>query len=638
MTMLPYVSRGLFQRAAKPVAPGKGASVVLLLDVSASSAQQSEGISVISSMQAMAGRTLNSLQHGSDKVNIVYASAKPKKAFPEVSNNFTAVRQELRHVEPTQERADLAEAVALAGQLLHDQGGQRRLVILSDMQRTNWSDVTLQEQAGTLLPKGTQVTVLPVSGGKVANTALSEPRAFPVQPIVGQPLQLVVHVVNYAETERTVKVSSTVDGRAAGSQEVTLKPWEGADISFETRLAEAGQHEVVFFTPNDSLATDNQAYLVVQSVQRVPVVVVGDDNPNEPGTATYFLVRALGPRGDAVDNLDVRHLSSADLNYGRISDAEAVFVSYVGRLGAEALKALHLYANQGGGVVFFCGQGPVNENLLAFSSLAKHEELLPWAPGTARDLTASGEFLQISEGKWNSQLLSDFDEQSRYALSQIRFSRVWGAGRLKPSAVSLLTFSDGTPAVAAQHVGSGRMVVCNFSPSLVCSDLGKYGSFVALTHCLTHFVRPRKDWRGQATVGKSFTFAAGAGTEGNLQKVKVIGPDTRDCQAKLSGDSHNLLVHLDHPTLPGFYKLISDSGPLSTAAVNCDPRESDLRTIDEKLVREHLRNENLGLEVRGLEQEGPILNVRGRPLWPNFLAAAMAVLALEMILLAVWKR
>ena len=235
------------EKGAKPVAPGKGASVILLLDLSASAAQQSEGISVINSMRAMAGRTLNSLQNGTDRVNIVYASSKPKKAFPEVSNNFAAVREELRHIEPTQERADLAEAIALAGQVLHDQGGQRRLVILSDMQRTNWSDVTFQEQAGTLLPKGTQVTILPVSGGKVANTALGEPRAFPVQPIVGQPLHLQVHVTNYADTERTVKVSSAVDGRATGSQEVTLKPWEGADIDFETKLNKPGHHEVVFF-------------------------------------------------------------------------------------------------------------------------------------------------------------------------------------------------------------------------------------------------------------------------------------------------------------------------------------------------------------------------------------------------------
>ena len=54
--------------------------------------------------------------------------------------------------------------------------------------------------------------------------------------------------------------------------------------------------------------------------------------------------------------------------------------------------------------------------------------------------------------------------------------------------------------------GAGKLVVCNFSPSLSCSDLGKYGGFVALAQSLFHYVRPTREQHGRATAGKAFRY------------------------------------------------------------------------------------------------------------------------------------
>ncbi|MCY2931065.1 MAG: hypothetical protein NTV86_16575, partial [Planctomycetota bacterium] len=90
--------------------------------------------------------------------------------------------------------------------------------------------------------------------------------------------------------------------------------------------------------------------------------------------------------------------------------------------------------------------------------------------------------------------------------------------------------------------------------------------------------------------------------------------------------------------LPGFYKVSAGDRVAARAAVNVDPRESDLRTIDPALVREHMSDDRVSLEIRDSRQEGPVLALRGTPLWHWFLMAAMAAIAAELVLLSVWKK
>lgn len=623
-------------RPAAGLAADAGTALVIVPDLSASAAQQADGVSVIGSMKALAGRALDSLAEGTDMANIVYGTSKPRAAFPQLSNNFAALRQELDRLAPTQGRADLLEAFAQAGAFLREHQGPRRVVVLSDMQRTNWADVTLKGQSRELLPIGTAITIVPVPSPSAGNAGVSAPRAVPVQPIVGRPFRVQVRLANFSDRPRTTPVEATLEGRSLGRQSVTLKPWEERDVSFEAKVDSPGSHTATFTIPPDGLAADNQAFLVVQAVARIPVAVVGDDNPNQQGGATYFLSRALAPRGDMGDDLEVRHLTGRDLSFGRIRDVEAVLVGAVGQLPPEALRALYMYVNQGGGVAFFCGEGPVAQNMLAFSAQARQGDCLPWLPTGQRDLASGGGAMQLGEGDFRHPILADFDEPSRESLRQIRFFRVWLSGAMKPNAQGILKFSDGTPALALQSVGSGKVVLANFSPALTCSDIGKYGSFVALAHGLVDSLRPRQDWRGQALAGEPLSVAINQSEGAGV--YTVLAPDERPCEAQAVSEAGQTNVTVPEALLPGFYKVTLGDRVAGRAAVNVDPRESDLRAIDQALVREHLLDERVSLEIRDSRQDGPVLALRGRPLWHWFLLAAMGAVGAELVLLSVWKK
>ena len=179
-----------FWQSALATPQGQAAAVVLIVDSSASARQERDGMRFWHTLQASAERTIGALTPGLDVVNVIEASSNPRPLLPKLTPNLAAAANEVRTLQPTFERADLPRALSLAGEQLARHTGGRRLVILSDLQRSNWA--ALIDGSPVPLPSGTQVTVVEPSVEPPENVALSAPRAFPPQPLVGQPVQLVV--------------------------------------------------------------------------------------------------------------------------------------------------------------------------------------------------------------------------------------------------------------------------------------------------------------------------------------------------------------------------------------------------------------------------------------------------------------
>ncbi len=364
-------------------AADRAAAIVLLLDVSASSAQQIDGVSYLERLRAAANRALDDIRSGVDVANIVYADAQPNAALPRVSPNLPALRAELQKMSASEERADLATAVATAGKMLAEHRGPRRLVVLSDLQATNWADALEGSALSRLLPSDTLVTVADVDTPVPENLALGNPRFYPPQPIAGQTCELTVHVTNYSEAARQVLVALAVqtagDAAVTQDQTVMLGAGESRDVLFSVTAPERGRLLATFSVPHDALEADNRAYLVLEATGRIPLLLVSDDSPSDASTSAYYLLRSSAPRGDDTDRFDVRHRRAIDLTAADLKSVGGVIVGYLGELSAGAAKTLVDYMDAGGGVVFFCGEGLVPRNLEAIASAAGERQILPWA-------------------------------------------------------------------------------------------------------------------------------------------------------------------------------------------------------------------------------------------------------------------
>ena len=309
---------------------GQSTAVVLLVDRSASTGRQSGGVTGIERIRAAAGRALDSLRSGTDVANIVFADAQPDAAFDRMSANLPVLRQELERLGSSEERADFPAAVAVAGRLLSERSGPKRLVVFSDLQASNWTDALGEGSLGELLPPDTIVTVTDGRERTPDNLGLAEPRHFPAQPLAGQECELSVRVNNFGGGAAQVRVSMETEtsGGEGGILDQTVSREAAGDgaAHFRAGAPEGGTLLVTFSVPADALAVDNRAYLVVKSSAQIPVLIVSDDSPNDPGTTAYYTLRALAPHGDESDRFSVRHVRPLELAPELLAGVSVLFV------------------------------------------------------------------------------------------------------------------------------------------------------------------------------------------------------------------------------------------------------------------------------------------------------------------------
>jgi len=644
---------------------GRDASVVILVDLSASARQQVAGVSAIHLMKAQAGGVLDALVPGEDLVNMVYATARPSAALPGLTANPEALRGEVMSFEPGYERADLAGALALAGRMLADRPGARRLVVVSDLQAGNWADVLDTLSKPSPLPAGTEVTVLEPGHRSAKNLALHGAWVSPRAPRVGRPTGLGVRVTNHSDSPQSSTVRLRVDGREKGSRSLTVEPRQTREVGFTAELGGPGDHRVVFTLPGDGFPADDRCYLVARAVGRVPVVVVSDDDTDAPGVGGYYLVRALTPYGDSRDRYEVRRVVSGELSRAKLDEAAAVFVEGTGAVSPGRILNLYHYMRAGGGVVYFLGDGEVSENLEVLDRLAP-DGVLPWFPVALRDHTAGDEPWTIAWGDWGATLLRRFDEAGRDALAQIRVRRAWIGGEIDRRAHTLLRYTDGTPALVWRGVGAGRLVLMNVSPEATHSDLGKHGVFVALMQGLADEMNDAEKPSRENVVGRVVSFTptvpvdpggptpvvlhpdgktrvdaefllSDTGDIGGAGGARVFGPVRGAQGPALDSFRSGAGVVIDAPDAPGFYTVKQGDAVLGVAAVNLDPRESDLRRVGADELQSAL---SAGVVKAGVPNaNSPAgLGAHGRAVWGWLVLVAMGLFGIEMGLQGYWQR
>ncbi|MFW5682308.1 MAG: vWA domain-containing protein [Phycisphaeraceae bacterium] len=346
-------ARPLLDAAPTAAADGeRSGTVVLVIDRSASTRAILQGVPAVGMLQALAIAELDAMTAGLDRVQVVWADAVPRAAFAQPTTNHELVRREIGEAEATRERADLRGAIALAGERLAEAPGERRLVVISDMQASNWAEI--DTSAFDALPRGVAVRVPSFDAAETFNATLVSLQCEPAMPVVGQPLIVTAEVRNHAPSPRRIEVRLDVDGREHARRDVTVEAWSSGQAVFRIDPQRPGDVELTAAIPDDSLAVDNTRHAVVEVVDRLPVLLVSDDRPDEPGSASFFLSRSLAPRGSERDRYRIVHRAFDEVVR---EDLQSFAVVMVGRMGSapsdDAVAALGRYLRAGGSVLWF---------------------------------------------------------------------------------------------------------------------------------------------------------------------------------------------------------------------------------------------------------------------------------------------
>jgi hypothetical protein len=239
--------------------------LVLVVDASASMNTRADGATRFEKARRAALNLVDQLRSG-QRMALVRMARAPRLVLP-FTDDPARLKAALAALRPTDEHAALKPALLFALSLAKDLG-ERQVALIGD---GAYGD---EEGAAGIL--NDTVTFIPVEGGgENAGIVRFAYRPF-LPPQVGGELLLTVR--SFARAARQVVARVALDGRAPLEHRIALEP--GAQQTLLIPVPQDAQGVVrAELQPEDDLASDDRAYLVIARTETAQVLLVGEAEP-----------------------------------------------------------------------------------------------------------------------------------------------------------------------------------------------------------------------------------------------------------------------------------------------------------------------------------------------------------------------
>jgi hypothetical protein len=608
-------------------------AAIVILDASLSMGYQGGRLTPFSQGKVAASEILERLG-SNDVANLILAKAQPIAIFQEPRGGVGQLQSELEKAQPSLERADLDAAVALAlEQLERSEGLRKEIHFVSDFQRTNWASVDF-----SAIPEAVQTVFVSVGPEEAENTAVMEVLLSPASPSISEEIEIVCRVANYSPRPHAIGVELSFDGASVSEKSVDIDPGMTASASFRVRPKRMGALEGTLRIPHDGLEADDVRYFVLPVTDRVRVgVSAGESGSGKPGELERILRAAIDPLGDEGGPLVPQTIPQEGLGNLAQQPIQVLLTAGTRPFDNEEAASVLNFLKGGGGVVFFLN-GPADRvNLERLAEISEGEFEPAYRLGGMVDLTDDprGNFATFHEAQYEHPILRKFRETG--ALADLHFFRYFKTDRAGTKGRILIRYEDGNIALAESSVGTGNILVANFSVDRGASDLSRSTTFVPLLHETIASVRPRGGAGRTFEVGGPCSTTVSAPQKG--ASFRFESPDEKEIDASLAQSGEEVGVMIGDTAAPGFYRIYEGADRIGSIAVNVDSRESNLERLSLEQVQDLSRiSRNRFYASQGKDVAALRRLREGAPLWHYLLLAAVAALAMEQMLALLWKR
>lgn len=590
-------SRPLLERdASGRVAEGGAREVVLLLDRSYSMGLESRWAAA----QRAALAEVAALGPADRMSVIAFDAAAAVLAQP--TADAARLRSLIEAVQPGSGTTRYDPAIRLATNLLAASDRPRReLVLVSDLQRAGLGDGMEAK-----LPAGTEVRSSPLPGSGAANLAVAGV-TFRRERFEGQErVTATARIVNTSDVAvQGAPVTLELDGRVVRTEPVSVAAHAAATLSLPPFTLSRPLRGTVS-VPADALAADDSHAFALAPGEALSVLAL-DAGRGE----SLYLGRALEVGGEP--GFAVREQRGAAI--GDLRGVDVVVLNGVAAPGADAVRRLRAFVEQGGGLVVVLGPGSGVGGAL--------DALLPGTIGQLADRTQGGG-ASLGYLDLEHPVFEVFRAPRSGDLSAARFYRYRPVQARADSAVSVLArFDDGSIALAERRLGRGRVLVWASTLDREWNDLAVQPVYVPFVHRLLRHAAGFEPPRAARTVGEVVDARAAAAATADVELL-VTSPD--GARRPLAAGERALPLEQR-----GFYTVRATGGDavLATIAANVDVAESELSALEPAAF---------AASVHTPGEAGPVLAAasvtlaereRRQSLWWYLLAGAVALLALE---------
>jgi hypothetical protein len=564
-------------------------TIVLVVDRSASMGFVEQGQSRFVRATAQAEAVLQGA--GSQTLaNIIWMDAEPESEFPDPAVNVNALRESLRRAQVTQEPGEVNEAMRSAMEQLGRGEGAKELYVISDFQTTAWKGAALN------IPPNVKLLTIPVATTAASNAALTSLVVQPERPVSGTEARILCRVRNFSDAEAKTTVQLAF-AEVRQTRALTLPAWGEGVAEFRVPCGAAGLQGITASLPEDAFPADDRRFATVEIRENWRVAVEGP-----PQDASFILwQRALGSLGW----LDLK------------STAPDPDVRLAVHASPDRAAELRAAAERGATVICQPGEDWSGSAWMAFWNAGAREAALSVEQRSRdKDKPWTLQTVQEDHPLWQIFRSGEFGDPAG--------GSVWRRLKLMPDDThALLRYADGVPALAAQRVGKGWLVLWNIELDEALSDRVQQPLFLVLLGelllhhgesgghaALRQFIPPQSVfWQPrQPVAADQVRLQDDAGAEPPFQCDASQSPAVfRACQA----------------LPPGNYKWLLDAQAVERASVNFPAdAESDLRTLDPASL-------GMGQSLTLSAAAALAAQRDGFPLWPWCVAIALCALVLE---------
>lgn len=623
LALLAFLQPFMARLGLPPVSPQAKRHVVIVIDHSFSMEQPDGLMSLRTRAGAEALRILDSLGP-EDEMQIIAAETGSTACFTGWSHNHAAARSFITAMGAGYQRADFSKATEAAAGLLRDVTGTTEVYFISDFQRTNWSDAVF-----TSLPHSTRVFFVAVGDAAKtrSNRAVTHAEIVSGTVLAGGEVTLMAQIANHSADTLDEPVEAVIDGRMTFEARVKAAPWSVQRVPLQITAPGPGWHTLVVRLKNgDALPLDDAFHLPLHVTEKEEVIIATD----EPASTltTRFLEAAINPYAGNAGSLLPRRVEASKLTPADLASTSKLVLTRVNQLQQPHIRALADYMKSGGGALWFLDGTHDADNARALAEWFTQPEAVPLRLTLHRDAAAAGaEGAQIARGKFDSRFLRLFRDSARDSLAQLSFYELWQAAPVERAEI-LLTYADGTPALAHGSPGLGTLLMCNFSVAEIASNIARQRVFPAWIQEMT------AQLSGERAAATRFAPGDVMDAEAWLRDVQTTefnGPTGAPVVSSraISGERVQLTLTAREP---GFYTLPDAKGRTAALlAANIAPEESDLRVLEGGVAAKQAQQDSVSANQIAAGADYLEL-ARGASVFHWFVWAALGMLVIETLL------
>jgi Aerotolerance regulator N-terminal len=384
-------------------------------------------------------------------------------------------------------------------------------------------------------------------------------------------------------------------------------------------------------------------FLVARDVKAL--IVDGAPSSLRTRDEAYFVEAALSPLRTG-SRITAQTLDADAAANRSLDDVDVVLLLNATAPGRPFADKLRAFVERGGGLFIALGDhvDPDAYNDALARLLPRPLHLLKTAaePGAPNAEQQAARFGAID---WSHPLFRVFtaaDREGLQATSAYRYALLRPDSGAGSSAIA--SFDDGAPALVESRLGAGRVLLCTTSASMAWTDWPIRVSFLPVLQQAVTWLGGALEEKGSAPaqVGDERALVPAAGSA----IAAVLGPDGKELPLRrekgpprgaadpAGRPPETTLVAVDSP---GIYRvLVASQGdkvpredPALTFAARLDPKESDLRRVDEAELKARLGGAGSAqVAASARDAQGP----RGTPLWSGLLLLGVIALVGEGVL------